>query len=205
MKKLLVCLWCALLAGCVGMSKVEPGAHVIKDTLEVRLDKAWNRLDVPGMGKQEIWTLEGLPLDTLKFYVGVKEGEALAEIANAKEKQIPKFRAGMQPNEIVELLEAVLSVDGSAFKLSKLSAADFAGTAGFRFEYTLLRKSDEVELRGVAYGAVRQEALTLMVFSAPRVHYFSRLLPRAESVATTARYVGSSVPASVSGVVAAAR
>lgn len=199
MKKIWWILLVCLLSGCAGINKVGPGAHVVKDTLAVNLDGPWNRLDFPGMGKQEIWTLEGVPLDTLRFYVAVKDGEVLFENNNLKGKQLPKFQSSMRAQEVVQLVESSLSADGSAFKLQKVAAATFAGEPGFRFEFTLLRKSDEVELRGLGYGGVHQGALSLVVFSAPKVHYYAKVAPRAEAVISSARYVsqgGKAAPSS---------
>jgi hypothetical protein len=55
------------------------------------------------------------------------------------------------------------------------------------FDYSLVRKADEVDLRGFGYGAVRDGRLTLIVFEAPKTHYFGKLAPRVEAVVASAR------------------
>lgn len=174
------------LAACAAMTKVGPGETVVRERLSVKLDQGWNKLAIGG-GRVEIWTTEGLPLDTLRFYVDVKDGESLQEVRGANEKQVPQFRAAMDPREVVEMFEASAVADGSRFRLSKLSPARFIGVDGFRFDYVLVRKIDEVELKGFAYGAIRDGHLTLIVFEAPKTHYFGKLAPRAEAVVASAR------------------
>ena len=175
-----------LLSACAAMTKVGPGETVVRDSLSVRLDQGWNKLAV-GTGKAEVWTTEGLPLDTLRFYVDVKDGESLQEARGANQKQVPQFRAALEPREVVEMFEVFSVADGSRFRLVKLSPASFLGTEGFRFDYSLARKVDEVELKGFGYGAIRDGRLTLVVFAAPKTHYFGKLAPRAEAVVASAR------------------
>lgn len=185
-------LWAVVafvLASCAGMSRVGPGETVIRDTLAVKVDGGWNRLDAPGGGKIEVWTRDGLTLDTLRFIADVHEGEPLAEIRGVADKQLPRFRSAMQPREVVELFEALSVQGGNTFRLERLAPAQFLGGEGFRFDYTLLRKGDEVELRGFAYAAIRDKHLSLMVFQAPRMHYFGKHAAAVEEMVATARRI----------------
>lgn len=190
MKTLLMCFLATLLAACVSMSAVGPGEVTVQDKLVVRLDSAWNKFNAPGSSKTELWTTDGLSLDVLRFFVAIGEGEPLLEVRGANEKQVPKFRAGMQPQEIVELYDAVASQGGNRFHLEKLSPANFAGAAGFRFDYTLVRKGDEVELKGFCYGVVRDKRLYLMTFQAPKIHYYAQHAQRAQAAALSIRFKG---------------
>lgn len=185
--KWLVAMSAVLLASCAGMSKVGPGDVVVRDTLAVKLDAGWNRYEGPGMGKVDVWTNEGLPLDTLRFFVGIQEGEPLTEMRGTAEKQVPRFRSAMQPHDVVEMFEAVATNGGNTFRLDKLAPATFAGNTGFRFDYTLVVKQNELEMQGFGYGTVRNKRLHLVVFQAPKVHYFTKLAGRAEAVAGSAR------------------
>jgi hypothetical protein len=189
MKWLLLALT-VLLASCASVSKVGPGEVVVKDRLVAKLDSAWNRVEIPGSNKSEFWTTDGLTLDSLTFLVDIAEGDPLTELASRQDKQQPRFRTNMQAHEIVELYGVVASEGGNSFKLDKLSPATFLGDNGFRFEFTLLRKSDEVELKGMAYGAVHNGKLYLMVFRAPKVHYFDKHLARADAVARSLKLRG---------------
>lgn len=191
MKKL-VLLLTFFLASCAGMTKVGPGDVTIREQVSAKLDSAWNRLEMPNAAgpKTEIWTTDGLTLDTLVFYVGIKDGEPLAELQQRTTKQQPLFRAGMQPHEIVELVETTATEDGSSFKLDKLSPAAFGGGSGFRFDFSQVRKADEVEVKGIGYGTIRDGKLYLMLFRAPKIYYFNKNLGRVETVAKSVRLRG---------------
>jgi hypothetical protein len=178
------------LSGCAGFSKVGPGPTTIGAKMTVELIGPWNKLDGPGLAPAELWTMEGLSLDNLVFYPGLKDGTALGQMAQRKEKEMPKFRTSMQPHDIVEMYEAFVTNDGSSFRLEKLAPSAFVGTAGFRFDFTLTRKRDEVVLKGVGFGAVREGDLYLMVYRAPRLYYFPKYLPAVEAIARSARPTG---------------
>jgi len=188
--KLVVATVLIVLAGCtkpatwVGLS---PGEVVVRDRLAVRIDGAWSRLDGTQEPKHEVWTSDGMPLDQLHFHTGITEGESLVVVKDRPaDKPIPRFRKDMQAQDVVELYESFASRDGSVFKLEKLAPARFADEDGFRFEFSRVRKRDEVRTRGVAYGAIHRGELFLMVFEAPRIHYFAKHLPRVEAIAQSA-------------------
>lgn len=98
----------------------------------------------------------------------------------------------MQAQDVVEFYESFASRDGGVFKLEKLAPSRFLGAGGFRFEFSRVRKSDEVRLRGIGYGAVLSGELFLMVFEAPRIHYFAKHLAWVETTAQSARLRGPS-------------
>jgi hypothetical protein len=190
--RLLLPLAALLLAACTPMVMVAPGPAEVREDFRVTVDSTWNRLTFPGIvyaapGASEIWTAEGIPLDVLAFYIGVREGDSLGRVVERRGKPLPPFRAAMTPHEIVELYELLVTQDGSVFKLERLSPDRFGGAEGFRFEYALTRKRDGLALLGVAYGAVVGNRLTLMSFTAPRMHYFAKYLPRVETLAATAQ------------------
>ena len=97
------------------------------------------------------------------------------------------FKSTMQAAEIVTLYQNLLTRDGSSFTLDKLDPATFVGAPGFRFEYSLVRKIDDVRLRGVAWGAVYQGELFLINYSAPRLGFFQRSVGEVDQMVKTAR------------------
>jgi hypothetical protein len=179
----LVLLLITLLASCATVTKMGPGDVTVKEQLSAQLDSAWNRIDAAGGNKTEVWTTDGLPLDTLVFYVGIADGEPLVQLPQRRDKQQPIFHGTMPAHGIVDLYGTVVSEGGNGFSLGKLAPTTFLDTAGFRFEFTLLRKGDEVELKGVGYGAIRNGKLYLMVFRAPKLYYFPKNAARVEAVA----------------------
>jgi len=186
MRRVLVLTVSALVAGCAAIAKVEPGEQVVADRLVVDLDGPWNRftrgVDVP------TWTVEGFTVDRLQFFVGIKDGQPIAERPKGAKEQRPlTFHASMKAHEIVALFEGLYTQDGSTFTLDRIEPITFIGESGFKYSYTLIRRSDDVRLSGVGYGAVAGGELTVINYSAPRLGFFPRYQARIEKMALGAR------------------
>jgi hypothetical protein len=186
MKRVLIWVVSALVAGCAAMAKVEPGQQVVADRLMVDLDGPWNRfnrgVDVP------TWTVEGFTVDRLQFFVGIKDGQPIAERPKGAKEQRPlTFHASMKAHEIVALFEGLYTQDGSTFTLDRIEPITFLAQPGFKFSYTLIRRGDDVKLSGIGYGAVQNAELTAIVYSAPRLGFFPRYQAPVEKMAMGAR------------------
>lgn len=179
-----------VLAGCTKPATwvgVASGELVVCERLAVRIDGAWSRLEGTQRPKHDVWTSEGMPLDQLHFYTGLAEGESFVPVKDRPaDKPLPRFRKDMQAQDVVEMYEAFASRDGSVFKLEKLGPARFADEDGFRFEFSRVRKGDDVRMRGVAYGAIHRGELFLLTYEAPRIYYFPKHLPQIEAIAQSA-------------------
>lgn len=177
-----------LMAACASVSKVATGDALVGNRLALRLDTAWNQFE-RGLGNDTpTWTVEGVTVDALQFYVGIKDGQPIAKALNQAKHQKPlNFSADMQPADVVALYEALLTRDGSSFQLDRLEPAQFLGGQGFRFEYALNRKADDVPMRGIGYGAIRGGELFIIHYSAPRLVFFPRYLPRVETLVLSAQ------------------
>ena len=191
MRRLLLILIAFELTGCAAVTKidkVESGQQKVGTRLEVTLDGAWNHFQSAQTAPASIWTMEGLPVDELRVYAGIKDGETIDAGAPAVQgvTKIP-FRAGMQPDEIVGMFEGLYTRGGSSFKLDKLEPWSFGGEKGFRFEYTLTRKVDGVTLSGIGYSTVSKGELFALLYQAPRLTFFARHKDRVEQIARSAR------------------
>ena len=191
MKRVLLVVLAFELGGCAvvpKMEKVDSGQQNVGARLEVTLDGAWNHFQSAQIAPARVWTMEGLPVDELRVYAGVKSGEAIDAgaplVVGAKKIE---FRAGMQPDEIVAMFEGLYTKGGSTFKLDKLEPWSFGGEKGFRFEFTFTRKVDGVVNLGVGYGAVSKGELFALLYVAPRLGFFPRNKDRVEQVARSAR------------------
>lgn len=194
----LVALW---LAGCASISKME-GEQVVNERLVVQVTSAWNRVDDRLSGDPYVtWTQEGVPLDHLRFWGGVRPGETLMTRpmlflrGDEKAPRLPTFKAGLRPEKLVSLFESLYATAG-VVTVTKVDPTLFAGQKGVRFEFTLVRRRDDLPMRGVAWVAVRRsqaagEELYAAAFVAPQLSFYERLLPLAEGVVKTARIRGS--------------
>jgi len=179
------------LAGCATVTKVDSGETLVRNRLAVQVSEPWNQFERGFADNTPTWTLEGITVDALQFYVGVKDGELLAPTPTGRKGIEPlTFRAAMQPAEVMTLLQSLLTRDGSSFSLDRLEATEFVGTRGFRVEYSMVRKLDEVRLRGVAFGAVRNGELFLINYSAPRLAFYPKHAAGVEALARSARVKG---------------
>jgi hypothetical protein len=177
----------ALVSGCAAVSKVESGERTVGERLVFMLEGAWNHVSAPGMGPAQVWTMEGLPVDQLLIYSGIKDGETVHSTSGGGQQQKNfAFRAGMQPDEIVAMFEGMMTRDGSSFKLMKLEPHAFGGK-GFRFEYSLTRRVDHVQLSGIGYGNVSKGELFALLYAAPRLEFFPRHRARVEDIARSVR------------------
>ncbi|MBL8423387.1 MAG: hypothetical protein JNK06_07820 [Candidatus Accumulibacter phosphatis] len=187
MSKLCVVALVVLLTACASVKKVESGNRAVGDRLTVDIAGNWNHLDYPGIKPAQIWTMEGLTVDEFLIYSGVKDGQAMhpGNPVGSQKKDIV-FRRSMQIEEVVAMFEGVLTRDGSTFKLLKLEPYPFGGGKGFRFEYERTRKLDNVQQRGLGFGAVDRGELFALVYQAPRLTFFPRHKERVEAIAKSA-------------------
>jgi hypothetical protein len=202
MKKVIALLLAVLLAACANVSRMD-GEQVVNDRLAVHLTDAWNKVSDPWeVDPYDTWTQEGIPLDHLRLWGGVRPGQPLmtkpavfSRAADAKDRRVPTFRVGLTPERLVSLFEELYATAG-AVTVTRMEPAMFAGQKGVRFEFTLARRSDDLDMQGVGWVAVRQDAtwgeeLYAATFVAPRLSFFQRLLPMAEAVVKSARIRGN--------------
>ena len=193
MRNLVIVLVLAALAGCATVStKVETGDTVVGERLQVTIDGSWNHITLPNAGPAQIWTMEGLPVDQLRIYSGVKDGEVIHDTRNSNLKSF-SFRSNMQPDEIVSMFEGMLTRDGSTFSLVKLEPASFGGGKGMRFEYAMITKEDNLPLSGVGFATVHNGELFAMLYQAPRLAFFARHQARVEQIARSAKITATAV------------
>jgi hypothetical protein len=195
MKKLIVATLVALLAACTTITKVE-GEQVVRDKLGLKVAGAWNKVSPPGSRQPyDVWTQEGIFLDELRFWAAVKPGETMVvpppvRATDQKAPRVPTFASNMSADQLVNLFETIYAVDGSLVKVTKVEPAPFAGDNGIRFEFTVVRKRDDVQLLGEGWVRVHKGELYAATFVAPKLSFYSRLAPKAEAVVRTAYVKG---------------
>ena len=198
MRRLLLLGVVLLLAACANVSRMD-GDQVVNEKLVVHVGDAWNKLSDPwDVDPYDTWTQEGVPLDHLRFWAGVRPGQPLmtraamfSRAADARQPRVPTFRPGLPPEKLVSLFEE-LYANAGAVAITRVEPAVFAGLKGVRFEFTLERRRDDLSMQGVGWVAVRPdpeagEELYAATFVAPRLSFYPRLLPMAEAVVKTAR------------------
>lgn len=191
----------ATLAACAPYTLVTPQRQTVGGVISVDPGIRWNKVEfAPYQGKVEVWTLDGLALNSLVFFTGVADGEPLfvsrSLAASGAQEKPPVFRADMNPLEIQELFDATIARNfrTSIIESQSLKPVEVAGVPGFRFETRFVGR-DEVVRSGVFLGAVRGGRLYGAWFQGARLHYFQRYVPEVEKMAASARLVGEAAAA----------
>lgn len=198
MKRMAAIALVLLLAACGTVTRMD-GEQVVNGRLAVQVSDAWNKVNDPwDVTPYDTWTQEGIPLDHLRFWGGVRPGQPLmtkyafySRAPDAREPRVPTFRQGLTPEKLVSLFEEFYATAGTV-TITRVEPALFAGEKGVRFEFSLSRRRDDLDMQGVGWVAVRPdpvfgEELYAATFVAPRLSFYKRLLPMAEAVVKTAR------------------
>ena len=168
-----------VLAGCTGgYALVGPGRTQIGDEFSVGPTMAWSQAQ---FGERHLWTINGVALEAIWFYAGIKDGEALIVNAGADE-DVPRFDADMRPNEVMELILDSLGRTGTVNVAgSGLRPAEFGSMKGYRFKLSL-QTQEGLMKRGMAIGTIREQKLQLIVYLAADMYYYDRYLNEAERI-----------------------
>ena len=127
----------------------------------------WNRLDGRIGKRTETWTLDGEQLNNVTFFGGIEPGSPLMDFN----------RQTLLP-EIPELLERTYRADRDIGTFSVLSVAParFLAQDGVEFAYSYV-DADNLTRLGLARAVIVQGDLFMMLYEAPRLHYYERNLP----------------------------
>jgi hypothetical protein len=163
-------------------------AKVAKGTLTVTPGEDWNRSTSRIIDKGETWTLDGPSLNDLYFVSGLAPGETLFKDAAKKDRPLPMMGAAMQLTDIPDFVESSIRVtlDTSAFQITNVQPAQFAGHPAVKFTYDYSMASSTLPHRGLAIGTVVNNQLYLINFAAPALYYFDRDAPKVEAIMASA-------------------
>jgi hypothetical protein len=177
-------------AACEPYKVVEPGTGPIGDGMTVSTTLPWVHIVQPFApdGPDQVWTLDGLGLNALLIYGGIEDGNILLKFKGDDKVQPPKFSRGMDGLELQELIGTTVSralAGGIAVKMLSLAPATFMGAPGFETEFAYPTK-DGLEMLGYASGANIGGELYLLIFVAPRIHYYNKDVAAVRAIAASA-------------------
>lgn len=182
-RRALLVLAAVLLAGCAGVTLVEPRRTTVGDAYSVEPQVRWSSL--PARTGMELWTVDGSGLEAIIFVKGVADGRPVVRGAiqdGPSEDKRPKFRKGMTPSEIMELLVDSYALFGNQkIETANLRPAKFGSANGFRFEMTFVLRTG-LEMQAMVAGAVVKDQLRAIIYAGTRAHYFPKYRDTAERV-----------------------
>jgi len=189
MKTRLLCALVCVLCACGTVRKVEPGAVKLGERMTVDIPKAWNHFDFPvaAPAQAQLWTTEGLAIDSLTIYYGLRDSQTLSNQTPQGGKKPLVFKSNMKNEEIAATIEGLLTQDGSTFKTIKFEPANLDGRRGFKLEFEKIRAEDHVQLRGLAYAATDKGELFALVYQAPRLTFYPRQKAQIEAIAASVK------------------
>ncbi|RDV06716.1 hypothetical protein DXH95_04730 [Sphingorhabdus pulchriflava] len=138
--------------------------------------EGWNTSTARPSDRSERWTRDGLALNELTFFAGVADGEALYFVPAGISKDLPTFRSGMLPTDVVELFEASnrIVLGSSVFAVDNMEPAKLGDHDAVRFSYRYAAQDEGLTRKGEGVAAIVGGQLYLVNFIAPAVHYFER-------------------------------
>jgi hypothetical protein len=198
----------AFISGCTHYTAVPPERRTIGGLYSVNSNVSWSEADEGGM---RLWTIDGPLLEALRF-VTLNDGDTLFQSSD-KEAKLPRFRAHMTPNEVVEFFVASLksvsggvdthqlskgmvqpaqiragSINAASIDVKNLRPANFGKVPGFRFDFSFLSK-EGLERQGIAFGSIHEGKLLLMVYSGAKEYYFDRHKQDVETIFSSVEFV----------------
>ena len=178
---------------------VEPQTRTIADSYTVDPQIPWSRAK---SGHMEVWTVDGPNLAAIYFLNGVKDGDTLFR-ARGDKQRVPRFYKYMTPTEIMELVvgslaasntgaqpeldaiaggRAIIRTDqiiATMVETTGLRPINFGNHRGFRFELTF-RTGQGLKEAGIVVGAVLEDKLYLIMYTAARAHYYDKYKQQVE-------------------------
>lgn len=180
------------LAGCVTVTDAPAGSYAVGAAYTVTLGREWSDISKAMPGEPtavHLLSIDGPLLNRLYLTEGLAPGDYLVK-ASQKERPTPTYRAGMSPTEIVEFVaDSVSALDYERVETSGLRPGTFSGSPALRFDISAETK-DGLQMSGAAEAAEVGGKLYVMLYIAPKEHYFAAGLPEVEQILASAKKTG---------------
>ena len=172
------------LSGCATIQTAPTGAYAVGTSYHVKLGQTWSDVSQAMTGaspKVKVLTLDGPMLNRLYLSDGLTRGEYLIKPARS-DHATPPYREGMAPKELVEFVADSVSAQGfERVETQNLRPAKFRDADVIRFDLNAVTQA-ELEMQGTAQVAEISGKLYVLLYLAPREHYFAASLAEVESI-----------------------
>jgi hypothetical protein len=179
MKRALVAL--CLGAGACASAHQARARYEVDDAFAVRLDRPWADITRAANLPSEqvrLLTIHGVALDQLYLAGGLEPGESL--VAPSRGREHPVYRDDFSRTELVEFLSDSLGAMGYVrIATRNVRPAFLARAEGVRFDVDM-QTTDGLGMSAMALASQSGDGLNLILFIAPKEHYFPMLAPEIE-------------------------
>jgi hypothetical protein len=159
--------------GCAPYTLIEPKRIAIGDLYTLEPQVQWNAME---SGKIVNWTVDGFPLEAVRFFRGLADGEPLFPELSRAGARPPTFSTRMAPSEVAEFVVDSLSLAGAQqVRMQNLRPRPFGTLEGFTFDMTYLHRNG-LEAQGLVVGAVANGKLQLIIYTGTRQYYFPKYI-----------------------------
>lgn len=138
--------------------------------------------------ESQSWTRDGLNLNRLIFIPAVPDGEPIFK-TRQKSAALPNYRAGMLPNELVELFESsiekLFGEGDSVIETDNLRPHRFGDHIGVLFDLSMSLAAGP-KYRGLVGSFTAGDELYVIIYLAADPHYYDKYLQEAEWIITNA-------------------
>lgn len=165
-----------LLASCASSGGVlQLAGNVEVYDLQMDTDLSWARIKDP-FQHEEIWTIDGMALNSLNIFSGVAPGQHVFMLTHEKSSRPdgPWFRAGMRAEEIRDIIVAAMQDQKMVdITTDRLRPQKFGAIDGLRFEFRMAT-ADGLIYKGSVAAAEKGGKLTVLLWKAPAEYYYDR-------------------------------
>lgn len=173
-----------LTAGCVTIQDAPAGAYAVGTSYSVTLGREWSDATAAQLNrspKVRLLTVDGPLLNRLYLSEALAPGDFIVR-RTTKERPTPTYRAGSSPTELVEFVaDSVSALEFQRVETAGLRPAKFGGSDALRFDIAAQTK-EGLEIAGAAEVAEIAGKLHVILYLAPKEHYFAATLTEVESV-----------------------
>jgi hypothetical protein len=176
----------AILAGCGGASAVT-GTYAVGPAYSVTLGKSWSVVPQTFTLNREVkyLTIDGPLLNNFYLTDGLAVGRSIVRTPQ-KSRPMPVVKAAMSETEMAEFVTDTVAAFGyERVSSANLRPSKFGSVDAVRFDLTAATDSG-LEIDGTAQVAEKAGKLHVMLFLAPREHYFGALKSEVDGVFASA-------------------
>lgn len=167
-----------VIAGCASVVAVPPGPYVVSPSMTLNIGRIWTDFTpiLPNQPKKvKMFTIDGPLLNRLYIGGDLVAGEGLTKPAN-KEMRVPTVKAQMSGIEQIEFLkESMAAFDFRNVVTSRPRQVQLSGKPAIRVDLSG-SEQDGLEFAATAIMQKNGDTYNVLLFVAPKEHYFGALL-----------------------------